>query len=269
MRPATVRALRAIDRRFYQRHADGFAGSRRLPWEGWRQALDESLNRRQRLRVLDAGCAHGRLADYLGSHREMGFDYLGVDSALALLAQGRGRTQAAWPSASGDQRIHFVAADLLGTLPIAPADAGFDLIALFGVLHHIPGQDSRRRLLARLGAHLAPHGRLVITAWRVERQPGFADKRIPWQRYNETAEEPIDRQDLEPGDHLLAWGDDREVPRYCHAVSDTEADALARASGLEVADRFECDGPQADRNLYLVLAATARASRTANARRRG
>lgn len=285
MRSDTRRALRSLDRRFYLRHADGFAGSRRLAWPGWDRALAGLEPSDGALRVLDAGCAHGRLAPILGErYPDTRIDYLGLDSCLPLLTRGASGGALGPPSTSGHSpptgavSTRFVQADLLAPLPLpspAPSSTagrafardhgfgGFDLIALFGVLHHIPGHATRRDLLIRLGDLLAPGGRFVVTVWRVERQPRFASKRVPWSRFNsERHDSPyeeaaagavIEPSDLEDGDHLLSWGGDFETPRYCHATSDQEADALAAAAGLAVADRFEADGPLEDRNLYLVL----------------
>lgn len=268
MRTETLRALLTIDRRFYDRHAHGFAGSRRLPWEGWQRALEPvfaSIGSRpeRRLRVLDAGCAHARLAAHLANRTEIPVHYVGIDRNLSLLARAP-RSQDAPTQVSRTRQSRarapiVVAGELTGDLPFAaPTDRrrGFDLIALFGVLHHIPGHVHRRSLMVRLANLLAPDGHLVATAWRVERQPRFEAKVVPWHDHNQRTGDGIDTDDLEPGDHLLVWGADRETPRFCHAVDDAEADRLAAATGLDVVDRFESDGPDADRNLYLVLRAT-------------
>jgi len=244
MDPATARALLDLNRRFYQRHAASFSRSRQRPWPGWRRVLALVDGRPAPLRVLDAGCGNGRFADFLARTWPGEVDYLGVDACPQLLAHAR-------PPA-GDGRWRFEHLDLMGDdVERRLAGRRFELVVLFGLLHHLPGFQCRRDLLLRLGRVLAPAGRLVATVWRLDADPRFRRRRLPWRRHNAGAATPIDPAALEPGDHLLTWNGDAGAPRYCHAASDAELDRLLATLPLETISRFHADG---GRNAYLVLA---------------
>ncbi len=254
MSPEIQSALRAINRRFYDRHARGFDASRGRPWPGWQRLADRLVPPPRT--VLDAGCGNGRFGAFLAGHRCAGrrfgaFRYLGVDGCGELLR------------AAGERLDGLIEAPDLRCLDVLDEDLDralggerFDLIALFGVLHHVPGADSRRALLRRLGRLLAPAGLLAASVWRFDRTRRFARRVVPWEAYNEQrtrhGAEPIATGALEAGDTLLSWGGDGEHPRYCHFPDDAEIEALAGAPGLELADRYETDGPSGRDNLYLV-----------------
>lgn len=253
MNDLTRQALLELNRRFYARFAAGFSASRERPWDGW-DRLPELLPalRGRRLRVLDAGCGNGRLAAFLAA-RVPALDYLGIDGSAELLALAHWRLAAADPA--GRVTARWAEVELAGgALRRRLGSRRFDLVALFGVLHHIPGRVHRARLLARLAAHVDAGGLLAASVWRFDRQPRLEAKVLPWDVYNRQAEVPVDARELEPGDHLLTWAGDRATPRYCHLLGDGEIAGLAASAGLPCRARFEADGPGGDRNVYLVFA---------------
>jgi len=142
---------------------------------------------------------------------------------------------------------------LAGDLADALADRRFSLIALFGLIHHIPGEAHRRALLRTLAGCLEPGGWLVFAVWRFEAFERFRRKVRPWPAYNATAQEPIDEAQLEPGDHLLPWGPEGTALRYCHFVDAAESERLVAATGLAVVDRYAADGREGDLNRYFLL----------------
>jgi SAM-dependent methyltransferase len=169
LKKETVDALRAVNRRFYRERASEFSRSRERPWRGW----EEILARAGELlpahpRVLDVGCGNGRFARFLEERLGKAFDYCGVDESPLGLAEARRRL------ADRDNRA-FVEADFLeGPLP----KGEFDLLVLFGVLHHVPGRENRIGLLKRLSTLLAPGGLLAFSLWRFAHHPRF-QKIIP------------------------------------------------------------------------------------------
>lgn len=254
MSETTRRALVAVNRRFYECHAASFSASRGRPWQGWGRLLAHlAAPAEGMLRVLDLGCGNGRFATFLAARSHERIDYWGIDDSPALLETARRRL--ASPASSGGRlEPSWSRLDLTGAeLPRLLSHRTFHLIALFGVLHHIPGLAARADLLARLAAHLDPRGVLAVSWWRFDRQSRWASKVVPWDDYNLEAPEPIDTADLEEGDHLLTWAGDRTAPRYCHLAGDDEVTHLAAASGLHTSARFTADGPSGDHNLYLVF----------------
>ncbi len=249
MLPETVQALGRINRRFYRHHANAFDTSRRAPWPGWRTLL--SLVKEGRdpghrpLRVLDAGCGNGRFARYLASAWPGTLDYIGLDTSAELLTAAAECLQGEIPSATLHQ------ADLLeNESGKILEEAGYDLVVLFGVLHHVPGEKQRRALLQRLGRSLAEGGMLAVSVWRFDRDPRLAKKTVPWDELEGIS---VDPGDLEPGDHLLTWAGDRRYPRYCHLADEAEIARLVADLELPMPKRFADDGASGDRNHYLVF----------------
>ncbi len=259
MSPATQIALRAINRRFYDHVASEFDTTRERPWPGWiriadrlaRQTAGQRDNVGAPTAVLDVGCGNGRLGVFLAGHLPAPVRYLGIDGCEGLLHAAAERLDGRL-EAPELHRVDVLEADLDRVL----GDRCFDLVALFGVLHHVPGIDTRERLLERLGRRLAPAGVLAASIWRFDRSPRFARRRVAWEAYHRRCRrrnlETLDRDDLEAGDVLLSWGGDAEHPRYCHFPDDAGIQSLVAAPRRRLAERFEADGPTGRDNLYLV-----------------
>jgi tRNA (uracil-5-)-methyltransferase TRM9 len=250
MNRRTQQALAAVNRRFYEDHAAAFDGTRSAPWKGWERllaAVAEGWPRETSLRVLDAGCGNGRFGALVRERWAGTWSYLGLDSSAPLLAAAELRLAAV-------EERELRPWDLLQT-PLATAvDGAFGLVAVFGVLHHVPGAGLRRRLLRDAASLLAPGGFLAFTVWRFGEDPRFHRRTLPWS----SPEAPsLDLDQLEAGDVLLRWGDGEGAVRYCHGADDAEqagwlAD-LREAGGLELRLRFDGDGRSGRLNRYFLL----------------
>ncbi len=260
MNAETREYLRAVNRRFYDHFAEDFSDTRQRAWPGWLQvkshfsdtvsANTASSNTAPPLTVLDIGCGNGRFASFLSTHWGPNVDYLGLDGSAELLHQAEARSD-------GLEAHRFFHADLISDNSDALlGDRCFQLVALFGVLHHVPDQETRRNLLRRLTARLAPGGLLAVSIWRLDRTPNFSRKIIPWSTYRSslegTSESALDL-DLEPGDALLSWAGQVAIPRYCHFPDDAEIADWIKAVKVPVVDRFAADGPSGQDNLYLLF----------------
>jgi hypothetical protein len=228
---ATQLALNAINKTFYARMADEFSASRRHDWPGFRRMLARLATRKPRapLRVLDVGAG-------LQSVWPEAIEYVGIDACPALLARARQRALSS--------NFQFREADLIESpLRAALPDGPFDLVALFGVLHHLPAQTFRATLLCALAERLAVQGMLAITFWRLDEDPRFASRVVPFDR----------AWSLEPGDTLLRWGSHDAPPRFCHFPDAAEIEALIAATHLHPLDRFRADGRNDQLNEYVLL----------------
>jgi len=248
----TVRALNAINRSFYGDPSAGFSATRRDPWPGWKRlpALIEDLLPDRALEVLDVGCGNGRFAAFLADalpERCASLRYCGVDTSAPLLEAALAR------------RLPFAEAEThLGDVVETPLEShldarAFSLIALFGVLHHIPSERRRRRLLQSLAGRLEPGGLLALAIWRFAAFERFRARLRSWEEFNATAREPIDVAQLEAGDHLLPWGEDGRAVRYCHSVDEEEMRRLMEAASLGVVATYTADGREKSLNRYFVL----------------
>jgi SAM-dependent methyltransferase len=246
MDDTTARALADINARFYASRAQDFSASREGPWPGWQQLL--AVLDEERLpspaRVLDVGCGNARLGRFLATARPA-LRYTGLDTCRELIAIAKAA------GALGAEP-EFLEADLVGE-PVA-ATLGtrrFDLIACFGLLHHVPGRAQRRALLATLLAHLAPGGLLALTCWRLVSFARFRDKIVPWDQ----ARPPIDAAQLEPGDHLLPFGNGDGL-RYVHFAHEDETAELLDELPVERIASWRADGKPRELNQYFVVRAS-------------
>ncbi len=253
----TAHALNAINLAFYRESAEEFSATRNAPWPGW-DRIDEVLARRERgrLRVLDVGCGNGRFGAFLAA-RGLGPDrYTGIDASDPLLEDARRRLEAAAAAADRPielelRRVDLAAPCLEAALPVER----FGLVAVLGVLHHLPGLARRRALIGALPARLEPGGLLVLAFWRFAAFERFRRRLLPWQEFNRTAAEAIDVARLEPGDHLIRWGVEPGRQRYCHFASDAEIAGLIDPLDLEPVCSYTADGRCGDVNQYALLRA--------------
>ena len=236
MDEATAQHLMALNRAFYQTVAAGFDRTRQTAWPGWRRMLAH-VPRNRPLRVLDAGCGNARLARFL-TQSGVAIAYTGVDASPRLLDAARDVLLTAH-----EAEFRLIEANFLSepdALPTGP----FDLVALFGVLHHVPGAERRERLIQALAERVVPGGVLGFTAWRFQSQPRFLDHQV---------QPPTDLA-LDPGDVLLDWrAEGVHAVRYCHALNEEELTILVRESGLALLDAYRADGQSGDLNDYRLL----------------
>ena len=253
MNPQTRQQLGAVNRRFYHRFASEFSTSRERPWPGWRRVVDQLVPAAgEPLSVLDVGCGNGRFGAYLASRRAGSCRYLGLDGSRELLRFAT-RRLAATGLATELRQMDILAPEL----PELLAGQRFDLVAIFGLLHHLPGSGTRRELLRRLAEILMPGGVLAASIWQPERGERFRRRVVPWQSYNlrlaRRGQSPIDSRDLEAGDFLLTWSGDLEDPRYCHFPEAAEVQSWIDEVEPRLVDRFASDGPSGRDNQYLVF----------------
>lgn len=237
MDEATAIALNEINRAFYVQTADDFSETRQAAWPGWLR-LAEHLPSKEPARVLDVGCGNGRFGVFLAGHfPARAWLYHGIDNSPALLDHAR-TSLAVLPGLTVTLEQQDV---IFQPLP----DAVYDLIAVFGVLHHIPGLQRRTEFVRRLAAGVAPGGVLALAAWRFFEYDRFRKRIVPWP---ETLS-----QHVEPGDHLLDWRRGTHALRYCHAIDDDEFSLLISATGLQHIDRYRADGFSGAVNDYALL----------------
>lgn len=248
MDDATIRRLNQINRRFYRATAGEFDQTRGKPWPGWERLLPHvyPLAAGRALSVLDVGCGNGRFGVFLAgklARREAGhvppLRYHGLDFDPALLEKAR-QALSALPQVEARLERRDIVEN--------PPDSGqYDLVALFGVLHHVPGFRQRQSLLRALAERVAPGGVLAFACWRFYEYARFRARIVPW---------PDDlTAQVEPGDYLLDWRRGARALRYCHYVDDAEHAALVAATGLHEVETYRADGRSGDANRYSILRA--------------
>jgi len=240
--PSTHKKLLDLNRRFYSQYAAEFSGTRQQSWQGWRRILDR-FEGRPGISILDLGCGNGRFAAASDRQLTAAVDYVGVDASAELIEE------ASWRLEDLDSVTFDVAvADVLS--PRAPVWSGrqFDLVVLFGLLHHVPGAKRRAQLLSRAAKRVAPGGLMAVSFWQLGESERLMSRTI------DPKEIGLTKKSLEEGDHLLKWGE-REAVRYCHHSTPEEAADLVDAVGLPGIETYRADGKDGQMNLYWLLQA--------------
>ena len=230
MDESTARRLIAINSDFYRQTARDFDSTRQRPWSGWARLL-----RSVRLpveSVLDIGCGNGRFGRFLAAQQAHPFNYCGIDSNADLLAYASAHLQSS-PHIRADLQERDI---LLQPWPERSAQ----LVALFGLLHHVPGLERRQSLLWAAAETVLPGGWLAFTAWRFLDSARFQKRIVPWS----------DDFQVEAGDYLLDWRRGSRAIRYCHHINDAEHESLITATDLRVVDDYREDGGL---NRYTIL----------------
>lgn len=242
MRPAVQAQLLDLNRRFYATVAVEFDRTRQGLPEGM-LTLAQVLHARlpAPARILDAGCGNGRFARALAQAHVTGA-YLGIDADARLLDLAATQT-----TNLPGLACRFAAADLAQPDWTAAASAPYDAVACLAVLHHFPGYDLRRRILAELANLLAPGGLLALSTWQFLSVARFVDRSVGWETIG------LSETDVEPGDALLTWNQGAHAVRYVHNLDREEVARMAADCGLVIADTFRADGKEGNLNLFATL----------------
>lgn len=249
----TINKLRLINHRLYQTLAAEFSATRERLQPGVLRILEDippSFN------LLDLGCGNGELALHLLENNHKG-TYFGLDYSAPLLDIARSRLSNFSNEALESGHYHFLLTDLTGSewishvrTEMAHANIStWNTILAFAVLHHIPGEEMRRSLLAQIRSLLRPGNQFIHSVWQFLNSPRMRERILPW------SEAGLDPEAVESDDYLLDWRRGGYAQRYVHHFSETELADLARSTGFEIANTFYSDGEGGNLGLYQVWSA--------------
>lgn len=234
MNDFTAEALNRLNQMFYEQVGESFDATRGQAWRGWLPVLEHL---QAPLTVLDVGCGNGRFAVFLAESLpgNAPIHYVGVDSSAYLLERAQ-------ESCAHHQRLQatFIQQDIvMEALP----EIEVDCVALFGVLHHIPGKARRLALMRALAQRVRPGGLLAFACWRF----------YEYERFRKHIRPMPEGWQIEAGDYLLNWGKHETALRYCHYTNDAEMDELVEATGLTQVAAYRADGFSNAVNAYRLL----------------
>ncbi|MBD3250297.1 MAG: methyltransferase domain-containing protein [Candidatus Pacebacteria bacterium] len=254
---STIQTLNQLNRNFYQTTDIYFDQSRQYFWQGWYQLqprLKKLAANHQPLTVLDLGCGNGRFAQFLKENVSSWLSYHGMDCNAHLLFSAQ-TTVSQLNIAAKLDHLDLIYNLLCGQLETILRPE-YDLIAAFGLLHHVPGLRTRINLLRLLGERLSKSGLMIMTAWQFGAEKRFDDRQIDPQTIG------IDPELLEQDDYILDWKRGEEAVRYCHWIKPAEMQEIAQQADLEIIDQFAADGKSKELNNYYLLQAKTNQTRT-------
>ncbi len=234
MRDEIIDRLIRLNRGFYQTFASSFAETRARLQPGVLRILDDVDANDS---VLDLGCGNGEVARDLAQRGHQGV-YYGIDGSRALLEIAR--TDCPHPGA------HFMYADLAESGWFKDLPTPFDQVFAFAVLHHVPSNALRTRILGDVRNLLSTDGQLTLSNWNFPESKRLRKRILPWSTIE------IAEADVDPGDALLDWKRGGHGLRYVHHFSEVELSHLAQAAGFRILDTFYSDGEGGRLGLYQV-----------------
>jgi len=223
-----------LNRQFYQTFAANFSKTRQRLQPGVWQIMEGVV---PNANILDLGCGNGELARALAEKSHRG-TYIGLDFSAQLLAEA---------SLSVPEKLDstFLQADLsLPDWETKIPKTTFTTILAFAVLHHLPGAQLHRSVLAKIRTLLEPQGRFIHSEWQFMNSPRLRARVQPWETIGMTA------SDTERGDYLLDWRHGGYGLRYVHHFDKDELAALAKDTGFTILNTIFADGEGGRLGLY-------------------
>lgn len=216
-----IEEINQLNKEFYEAHNESFSKSRKDNfWEGFSSTLQFI---KPGSKVLDLGCGNARFLEFLLKNH-INCEYLGIDNSKEFISNNKLN----YPEAE------FEIVDAINN--ISEINQIFDFIGVFGVTHHIPSREFRKKWFEDLNKLVSLNGYLYISFWNFDTSK--ADLNFKPKMYQ-----------VEDGDFFLGWKGDFKQHRFCHKYSSEELNEIkSYFQNFEIVSEFESDD-----NKYLVF----------------
>lgn len=259
MQQDTIKKLIELNKKFYETTAIDFDDSRHYFWTGWEKILtsieekitnttNNKVYEEKYLRILDIGCGNARFGEFLlekmsdklvKSNKKL--FYHGIDSNQTLLDFGQKKLQ---DKISNNFDFKLENRDLFDLID----NQKFDIVVVFGVVHHIPSLQKRIDFFEMCKNYKKSDGLLIVTFWQFQNiarySKDFLQKLIQ--------ENPSLTAEFENNDFLLDWRRGEQALRFCHLVDESEKNRILKETDLTEIKSFYADSKTNNGNLYII-----------------
>ncbi len=241
-----IHKINALNREFYQTFSDSFSSTRYQVQPGVGRILQTIPSGSA---ILDLGCGNGNILKELAKMNFNG-SYFGVDFSEALIQNSRQVYKGLGEKTTF--RADFSVFDLVqATWDVLPNAGRWEIVLAFAVLHHIPGEEVRKRVFQNVRTLLKPAGKFIFSVWQPQNSQRMAKRFQNWGRIG------LREADVEQGDVLLDWKaeeikSDRRGYRFVHIFDQAELEKLAAETGFSINDSFYSDGKEGNIGFYQV-----------------
>lgn len=212
-------AINKLNKNFYDGLADAFSASREKPWVGWSNLLVVFRELESGFSLADIGCGNGRFLSFLQSS-DIPVTYEGFDTSNLLIQKAK--------------QLHITTSFEMFDITTEDLPKNYDVITLFGVLHHIQTDVLLSKVLTNLANHLNSSGMLIFTLWDFDPTKE--------KTFNSVAKNLGIH--LGPNDYILDWGASGVNLRFCHLYTENEQrqiTKLLRNNDIKLVDSFTAD----------------------------
>lgn len=257
----TQKKLIEINNSFYKKIGTHFDATRNYFWPGWEKLIpiidsELSISSMEVIKVLDIGCGNGRFLEFLVERfPDRKIEYIGIDGSDVLLEKAAERFSRF--DELGTVEYELEKSDIVFEKWEKKVDKyKFDIIAMFGVMHHVPDLSNRRGIVRKASGLLSNQGVFVFTLWK------FLDTERLKKRVVDTETEfgkdiytklGISALELDDHDYLLDWRKGEVAYRYCHYTSDDEINNILQDLKINIVDNYRADAKEGIVNHYLIV----------------
>jgi tRNA (uracil-5-)-methyltransferase TRM9 len=243
MTTSTIKKLINLNTQFYNTVSFHFDDSRQYNWEGW-DTLLTFIPQEQVNSLLDLGCGNGRFGMFAWNQFKQLETYTGVDNNTQLLAIAHNKL-------TNYSHSQLISLDILSTLQTNDVEEKlghkkYDLIVLFGFIHHVPSTQLRTKLFTAISSLLTENGIFVFTTWQ------FMEHERLRKKISDPKTVGILPTELEKNDYILDWQRGESSFRYAHYFEPVEIKSLLENADLELIAKFSADGKEKNVNNYYI-----------------
>jgi tRNA (uracil-5-)-methyltransferase TRM9 len=247
MKKTVIKKILDINDQFYREFGESFAATRRRVQPGVLRVLDEWVKDGK---WLDLGCGSGALGG-VWVERGIGGLYEGLDFSPVQIAEANATT-GKLPLKPG-QMIQYRQANFGEKEWVNQcSQTHYEGVLMFAALHHLPGGETRFRLMEQVACLLLPGALFIHSEWQFQRSPKLLARVQDWQTAG------LDPEALERGDTLLDWRQSapsqigKRGLRYVHLFEPGELQDLAEKTGFTIISEFNSDGKGENLSLYQI-----------------